>query len=334
VKYRQLGPTDLTVSEVAFGVWSVSTGWWGKVDKSDAIRLLQQSLELGVTFFDTADTYAQGYGEEIVREALGRRRHDIVIGTKFGYDWYSNQEREGHPERPQRWDAEFIRYACEQSLRRLGTDYIDLYQLQNPRIDTIRNDELFRVLDDLVHEGKIRYYGVALGPGIGWKVEGEASMSERLLPTMQIIYSIIEQQPARDFFPMAREHRTGLLARVPHASEILADQFEAQAKVEFDPSDLRAHRKQEWLDTAFRKREKLKFIAEGTGRTLAQAAIQFCLSEPSIAAVLPNIVTEAQIREFAAASDAPPLMPEELAELHRLYDEEFTALEAIQPQRA
>ena len=334
MKYRRLGSTGLSVSEVGFGVWSVSTGWWGKVEKPDAIRLLQRARELGVTLFDTADTYAEGYGEELLREALGKHRHEAVIGTKFGYDWYNNRPREGHRERPQRWDPQFIRYACEQSLRRLGTDYVDLYQLHNPRLETVRNDEVFTTLDQLVQEGKVRYYGTALGPDIGWKAEGDASMSERRVSSMQVIYSIIEQQPARYFFPTAQEQNVGLLARVPHASEILTGQFEEQAKVEFDPSDHRAHRRREWLDQAFRKREKVMFVAQENGRTLAQAAIQFCLSEPAIASVLPNIVNQAQLNEYAAGSEVPPLAPEELAELHRLYDEEFASLEAIQPQRA
>ena len=180
----------------------------------------------------------------------------------------------------------------------------------------------------------MRYYGTALGPDIGWKAEGDASMSERRVSSMQVIYSIIEQQPARYFFPTAQEQNVGLLARVPHASEILTGQFEEQAKVEFDPSDHRAHRRQEWLDQAFRKREKVMFVAQENGRTLAQAAIQFCLSEPAIASVLPNIVNQAQLNEYAAGSEVPPLAPDELAELHRLYDEEFASLEAIQPQRA
>ena len=331
MKYRQLGPTGLTVSEVAFGVWTVSTGWWGKVDKPDAIRLLRDALEAGVTFFDTADTYGDGYGEEIVREALGAHRHEIVLGTKFGYDLQA--PREGHQERPQRWDDEFVRQACEASLRRLGTDYIDLWQLHNPRIDTVLNDGLFALLEQLQTEGKIRHYGIGLGPDIGWKEEGDASMAERHVPSMQIIYSIIEQQPARSFFAGAQEHGTGLLARVPHASEILTDEFTDQPAVEFDPSDHRAHRKREWLDRAFRKRKQVLFIAGETGRTLAQAAIQFCLAEPSIAAVLPNIVRPEQLREYAAASDVLPLEPAELSELNRLYDEEFAALEEIQPQR-
>jgi aryl-alcohol dehydrogenase-like predicted oxidoreductase len=334
LEYRRLGTTDLTVSEVAFGVWSVSTGWWGKVEKPDALRLLRNAVEQGVTLFDTADTYAEGYGEEVLREAFPSDRHQIIIGTKFGYDLDAPRIGGQHRERPQCWDPEFIRKACESSLRRLGTDYIDLYQLHNPRIDTVANDEVFDTLDQLVKEGKVRYYGVALGPDIGWRAEGDASMSERQVPSLQIIYSIIEQQPARDFFPTAHEHKTGLLARVPHASEILTDEFTEQMKVEFDPSDHRAHRKREWLDQAFRKRERVLFIAEETGRTLAQAAIQFCLAEPSIAAVLPNIVRQDQLDEFTTATDVPPLTPDEIVELNRLYDEEFAGLEEIQPQRA
>ena len=111
MRYRRLGQTGLTVSEVAFGVWTVSTGWWGKIDKSDGLRLLQEAHGAGVTLFDTADTYGLGAGEEVLREALGPKRHELIIGTKFGYDWYTHRERTGHQERPQRWDAEFIRYA-------------------------------------------------------------------------------------------------------------------------------------------------------------------------------------------------------------------------------
>ncbi len=332
MKYRNLGATDLSVSEVAFGVWTVATGWWGKVDKPDGIKLLRNAHDLGVTLFDTADTYGLGYGEEILSESLGNVRHDIIIGTKFGYDL--DAPREGpQKERPQNWNPEFVRRACESSLRRLGTDYIDIYQLHNPRLTTIQNDELFSLLDDLRNEGKIRWYGTALGPDIGWKDEGFESMQERKIPLMQVIFSIIEQQPAREFFEMAKHEGTGLLSRVPHASEILTDQFADKSTVEFDPSDHRAHRKREWLDQAFSKREKVLFIAQETERTLAQAAIQFCLSESSIAAILPNIVSQAQLNEYCQATDTPALTSDELSELHRIYDEEFVNLEKIQPQR-
>jgi len=159
-------------------------------------------------------------------------------------------------------------------------------------------------------------------------------MAERQVSSMQIIYSIIEQQPARYFFPTASQHKTGLLARVPHASEILTDEFANKTHVEFDPNDHRAHRHRDWLDKAFQKREKVLFIAGGdTGRKLSQAAIQFCLTEPNIAAVLPNIVRDNQLMEFAAATEVAPLTDDEVSELNRLYDDEFSSLEEIQPQR-
>ncbi len=126
MKYRNLGKTDLKVSEVGFGVWTVSTGWWGKLDERESITLLSQALDLGINFFDTGDTYGEGYGEEILAKALGKQRNNILIGTKFGYDFYTHVEREGHQERPQDFSPSFVRYACEQSLRRLNTDHIDL----------------------------------------------------------------------------------------------------------------------------------------------------------------------------------------------------------------
>ena len=331
MKYRRLGQTDLVVSTVGFGVWSVSTGWWGRIDEPDAVRLLQQAFDKGVTLFDTADTYGLGAGEEVVAKALGPHRHDIVVGTKFGYDWYTHRERTGHKERPQKWEPDFIRYACEQSLRRLQTDHIDLYQLHNPRLETIQRDDVFATLEQLVQEGKIRYYGVAIGPDIGWQEEGEASMRQRKAPAMQIIYNILEQQPAHSFFPIAQEEGTGLLSRVPHASDVLTDQF-VQSPPTFDSSDHRAHRKQEWLDQAMEKRRQVAFLAEGTGRTLAQAAIQFCLAQGTIASVLPNITTPQQLSEYIAAPEAPELSAEELQRLLQLYASNF-GLHQATPQK-
>lgn len=146
MKYRKLGPSDLNVSGVAFGVWTVSTGWWGKMTEDEGARLLQKAHYEGVDFFDTGDTYGQGVGETILSKAFPKSGTDILIGTKSGYDFYTFQARAGHRERPQNFTPDFVRYACEQSLRRLKTDYIDLYQLLNPRMDVIHSDELFAVV--------------------------------------------------------------------------------------------------------------------------------------------------------------------------------------------
>ncbi len=143
MKYRQLPRTDLVLPEVGFGVWTVATTWWGQRSEEEQASLLENALELGITFFDTADTYGEGYGEEVLAKVLGHRRSDITIATKFGYDFYDKAPREGHQERPQKFDREFVIFACEQSLRRLRTDHIDLYQIHNPRITALERDELF-----------------------------------------------------------------------------------------------------------------------------------------------------------------------------------------------
>ena len=321
MKYRTLGTTDLAVSEVGFGVWTVGTNWWGKIEEPEGAKLLLKALDLGVSFFDTADTYGEGYGEEILAKALSKHRHEVVIGTKFGYDFYANVEREGHKERPQNFDPEFIRFACEQSLKRLNTDYIDLYQLHNPRIDAIERDDLFDTLDELVNEGKIRYYGAAIGPDIGWFEEGEAAMRERTVPALQIIYSILEQDPARRFFPIAEEEKTGLITRVPHASGLLDGTYTKDTV--FEPDDHRSHRRREWLEQGLKKLAQLDFLTEHVDATIGKIAIKFALSGTNVATVLPNITNMPQLEEFAAASDIEDLPDDLVNRTMELYDEDF-----------
>ncbi len=329
MKYRKLGSTGLTVSEVGFGLWTVATSWWGAKDDAEGLALLRKAYDLGVTLFDTADTYGNGKGESMLPQALGAVRDKIIIATKFGYDFYANDgKRDGHKELPQDFSPAFVRKALEESLRRLDTDHIDLYQLHNPRIGTIQSDELFATLEDMKQEGKIRHYGAAIGPDIGWEEEGVAAMRDRHVPSIQIIYSILEQDPARTFFPVAEEHNVGLLSRVPHASSLLDGSYDKDKG--FAANDHRAHRKQEWLDMSLKKVEAVDFLyGEGTGRTIGQAAIQFVLARPAISSVLPNMLNEEQLREFCEASDTPPLSDDEQARLEELYPTVFKSEEAL-----
>jgi aryl-alcohol dehydrogenase-like predicted oxidoreductase len=235
--------------------------------------------------------------------------------------------RVGHQERPQKFDQEFIRFACEQSLRRLNSDYIDIYQIHNPRIDALEKDELFEVLEELKTEGKIRYYGVALGPDIGWFEEGEAAMKERQVRSVQIIYSILEQDPAKDFFPIAKDCEVGMLSRVPHASEALTGRYTEVPT--FDESDHRSHRRMEWLREALQKVEQVKFLAgEETGRTLAQAAIKFALYQPTIVSVLPNFTNLDELQHYTDAVDVPDITDSEQSLLDDLWEYNFDLEEA------
>ncbi len=322
MEYRQMPRTELNLSEVGFGVWTVATNWWGKLEDHERASLLENAVEEGINFFDTADTYGEGYGEELLAKVLGHRRKDLVIATKFGYDFYDKTApRVGHQERVQRFDREFVTYACEQSLKRLGTDYIDLYQIHNPRVDALERDELFETLEQLQVEGKIRYYGVALGPDIGWFEEGQTSMTDRQVDSLQIIYSILEQEPAIDFFPIAREHEVGLLSRVPHASNTLTGEYIEIPT--FAEGDHRAHRRAEWLKEALQKVERVRFLELEDSRTLGQSAIQFCLKKPEIVSVLPNFTNLEELKEYTAAVETPPLTDAEQEYLDELWANEF-----------
>jgi aryl-alcohol dehydrogenase-like predicted oxidoreductase len=301
MRYRNLAGTDIRVSEVGFGVWTVSTGWWGEVDDERSVRLLRGAFEKGINYFDTADTYGSGKGETLLADAFGGMRDEVVISTKIGYDFYNHTARRGQQERPQDWSEAFIRFAVEQSLKRLGTDYIDFLQLHNTKMDAIANNRLFDLMDEFVDEGKIRSYGVALGPKIGWLEEGVKAMRERDLAGVQMIYNLLEQDPGR-----------ALMLEGKYTEETT-----------FAKNDHRRHRPKEWLLDGLRKVEQLSFLTESGERTLGQAALKFVLASPEIVSTLPNIYDDEQLDEFAAASDTPDLTEDELTTVIRLYENNF-----------
>ncbi len=343
MRYRRLARTDLKVSEVGFGVWTVSTSWWGVKQESVGVAMLQKGFDLGINFFDTADTYGNGLGETILAKALGNHRDKLVISTKVGYDFYHHTRKEGQEELPQDFSPAYLEFALGESLKRLQTDVIDLYQLHNPRIDVIERAEVFETLERFKRQGKIRCYGVALGPAIAARQadEGKAAI-ERRADLVQIIYNLLEQMLGEQLFPAGRKAGADFLTRVPHASGLLDGTVKKDTT--FGPSDHRYHRvstnekKRLWQEEGLKKVEQLGFLTEGKGRapggvsgaasdsgsrTIGQAALKFILSEPSVASVLPNIYNEQLLEEFTAASDLPNLTPQEISRIQELYASNF-----------
>ena len=321
MKYRNLAETDIRVSEVGFGVWTVSTGWWGEVDEKKSVELMSKAFDAGINYFDTADTYGSGLGETLLADAFGHMRDEVVLSTKIGYDFYNHTARRGQQERPQDWSEKFIRFALEQSLKRLGTDYVDFLQLHNTKMDAVEDDVLFDLMDEFKSEGKIRAYGVALGPKIGWLDEGARAMRERDIAGEQMIYNLLEQDPGRGLVEAARETDTSLIVRVPHSSGMLEGKYDENTT--FGENDHRRHRPKEWLTGGLKKVEQLSFLTESDERTLGQAALKFCLASPEVVSTLPNIYGEEQIEEFAAAPDTPDLTEEELSRVAELYESNF-----------
>ncbi len=341
MKSRTFPGTDLTVSEVGFGVWTVATSWWGDKTDAESIALLRRARDRGITFFDTADTYGNGRGETLLRDAFGRGPEGLVYATKFGYDIYSTEDERpeslrGQRELPQKFDREFIRFACEQSIRRLGVEAIDLWQIHNARFDSVQRDDLWATLEELRDEGKIRCFGVALGPANGWLHEGIGALKHRPIASLQIINNMLEPHPGSDFYPSAREKNVGLLIRVPHSSGMLEGKYTRDTQ--FPPNDHRRHRPRSWLINGLQKLESLKFLTQNREQTLGQAAIKWLLSDPLVCSVLPNIYEAEQLDEFAQAPDLPDLTEDDVRQIEALQaanfgvEEEETRLKGEGPE--
>ena len=320
MRYRRFGKSDLEVSEVGFGVWTLASNWWGEVD--DKQGLLHAALDSGINFIDTAPVYGEGgVGEELLADILKTHRDEIVLTTKCGYDIEADRKWPGQSERPHDWRPESLRAQLEGSLRRLGIECIDLYQLHNTRIDPIRDDALWDELEKFRAEGKIRELGVALGPAIGWVDEGIEAIRDRPIVSLQTVFNVIEQEPGLTFGrePNVPEN-VGLISRVPHASDALSGKVTRDTV--FPKGDHRAHRNRDNMLDNFDKAEALTFLWEGTGRTIAQAAIAGILADPNFTTVLPTCVSVEDVREFAAASDLP-LTADEKGQLDAQWSNNF-----------
>jgi aryl-alcohol dehydrogenase-like predicted oxidoreductase len=322
MRIRRFGDTDLACSEIGFGTWALGSTWWGKITRGEGVNLIARALDLGITFFDTGDVYGSGANEEIVGQALaGVPRDSIQISTKFGYVIEGGRQEHAQGERPQDWSPAQARSALEASLSRLGTDHVDLYQLHNPRMDAIERDDLFAELERLRDEGKIRHYGVALGPAIGWREEGLLAIRERAITSVQTVYNLLEQDPGRDFLEAAAERGIGVMARVPTSSGLLEDKYTVETT--FPPHDHRSHRPREWLIEGLQKVEQLRFLCAEHGITMAQAALKFILAQEAIACVLPTVTTVEELEEWAAASGEPDLSEGDLDRIAALYERNF-----------
>jgi aryl-alcohol dehydrogenase-like predicted oxidoreductase len=324
MRFRTYKNTDLTVSEVGFGLWTISTGWWGKFTEGEAVALMHKAFDLGITLFDAADTYGNGLSEELIAKAFPTQRDEIIIATKIGYDFVTHGEARGRGQReiPQDFSPEAIMRATDAALKRLKTDRIDLLQLHNIRMEQIYDDALWTALDKLKAAGKMRYCGIALGPAIGWLYEGVNCIREREITSVQHIYNMLEQHPGRAMqdAATAADKATMFLIRVTHSSGMLEGKYTAETT--FPAGDHRSHRPRSWLLNGVKKVDQLRFL-ENSDRTLGQAALQWLLADPRVASTLPNIYNEEQLIEFARAPETAVLTAEEIERVNELYANNF-----------
>ena len=289
MRRRRIGSTDLQASEVGLAVWSLVAGEGARSDEA-AAGVLGAALDLGVTYFEATDSDDGGRAEELLGQAVRGHRDEVTVATTVGYDTTPRPWEPAGAEPRHDWSAAFAARALDRSLRRLRLEPIDLWLLHHPTMDAISSDELFELLEAQVGKGKVRHYGVALGPGPGWGDEGAAALQERRVAAVETVYSVAEQSPGRDLAALATETGAGLVVRDP-----LAPRLEAAG------------------------RARLGFLERDRGQTLDQALLRFALADPAVATTLPPVRDRDHLAELAGAADLDPPTPADLdliAELH------------------
>jgi aryl-alcohol dehydrogenase-like predicted oxidoreductase len=321
---RKLGNTDLELSAISLGCWIFGVDWWGHRTQEDCNRMCSFSRDLGITFFDNGDAYGNGRAEELFGRWMRDAKVDrssIEIGGKVGYDFYSDPGEQGsHRERKQDFSPKFVRFSLEQALTRLGTDYIDLYMAHNIKLPQFR-DDLFAELEKLKDEGKIRQWGVSLGPAIGWREEGIKAVAEHGAKAVQTVYNLFEQSPGREFCDVARANQAGVLARVHDNSSILKDKVKIDTEI--GANDHRKFRDDNWKVYGLKKLEKVRPLAAKYGVHVHTLACKWLLMDPVLTSITGTLLDETEIREAVAACDMPDLTRDEMTTLADDYARDF-----------
>jgi aryl-alcohol dehydrogenase-like predicted oxidoreductase len=316
MEYRELGRTGWQLSAISFGGWAIG-GTWGPVDDRESLATLHRAVDLGVNFFDTADVYGDGRSERLLGQLRRERGETLYIATKAG--------RRLDPHTADGYNHQNLTAFVERSLKNLGTDTIDLLQLHCPPTEVYYSPEVFGILDDLVKQGKIRYYGVSVE-----KVEeGLKAIEYPGVQSVQIIFNIFRQRPAELFFSEVKRRRVGILARVPLASGMLTGKMTRDTT--FSPDDHRAFNRQgEAFDrgetfsgvdfqTGLEAVEQLRPLVP-EGMTMAQFALRWILMADAVTCTIPGAKRPAQVEENVRAADLQPLPDATMAEVHEVYD--------------
>ncbi|MEK3861978.1 aldo/keto reductase [Paenibacillus sp. FSL H7-0716] len=292
MRKNRLGQSDLYVSEIGLGCMSLGT------DEAKAISIVHEALDQGINFVDTADLYDEGRNEEIIGKAIRQRRQDVILTTKVGNRRIPGQDGLS-------WDPSkvYIKNAVKDSLKRLQTDYIDLYQLHGGTIeDPI--DETIEAFEELKQEGLIRYYGIS---SIRPNVIREYVKKSNIVSVMSQ-YSILDRRPEEEILPLLAKQGISMIARGPLAGGILSERGRSKAE-------------KNYLD--YSSEELLNLhdqLSQETSdsRNLAQTALHYPLANPSVAVIIPGASSLEQLKSNVMAADVAPLTSEELADIQRM----------------
>ncbi len=317
MEYRPLGRTGWNISEIGFGAWGIGGDAWGSTDDKASLAALNRAIDLGVNFIDTADVYGDGHSEQLIAQVRKERREQIIIATKAG--------RRLNPHTAEGYNRQNLTSFVERSLKNLETEALDLLQLHCPPSEVYDMPEVFGILDDLVKQGKIRFYGVS----VERVDEALKAITYPNVQSVQIIFNMFRLKPAEQFFAAAREHRVGILARVPLASGLLTGKLRPQTQ--FAPND---HRNYNRHGEAFDQGETFSGVDYETGlqavealrplvpqgATMAQFALRWILMFPEVTTAIPGAKNPQQAEDNVHAAALPPLSNETMRRVQEVYD--------------
>ena len=317
MKYRELGNTGMMISEVSFGTWAIG-GAWGETNDEDALSALEYAIDQGVNFFDTADVYGDGHSEELLAKAIAGKEDEIYIATKFC--------RQGDIADPQNYSYETVKSYCEDSLRRLNRDTIDLFQIHCPATEILKEGSVFDVLDQLKEEGLIRHYGVSVES----VEEGLICLEYPNVASLQVIFNMFRQKPLEKLILKAYQQGVGIITRVPLASGLLTGKFTTQTQFAEDD-----HRKFNENGEAFNVGEtfsglgfqkgvelsdQLTWIKEGRP-SMASAALRWILDAKEISCINPGFRNVTQVKQNLEALDTKSFTEDENLKIKNFYKE-------------
>jgi len=308
MRYRSLGNTDLVVSEIGFGTWGLGGTSYGPVDDEESRLALELAFDRGVTFFDTSDLYGDGHSEVVLGRALAEKREAAVIATKVGLLPHSGFYM------PNDFSAERIRSGLEASLRRLGTDYVDLYQLHSPQMDLPNWDDILETLQRLQAGGAIRAYGIsARSPK-----DAVTAINRFGFPAVQVNFNLIDQRAIDDgLLRLCAEKHVGVIARTPLCFGYLSGRLTGEET--FTPGDHRANWPREQLRRWAKAPAVFSPVIRGNERTIVQLALQWCLSESVVSTTIPGMMTRAEVDEDVAVAGMPALTAGEYETIRATY---------------
>ncbi len=314
MNYRNLGLTKLRISEIGFGAWGIggvskNTLSYGITHDSESKNALQQAFELGITFYDTADLYGNGRSERLIGTVFKKRRKDIVIASKVGF---LNSRGD------QDFSIKHLKQSIHGSLKRLQTDYLDLYQLHNPAIDLLeKNEAMIDFLKKLKKAGKIRAFGISLrSPEDGLKAVQTFGFK-----VVQVNFNLVDQRALQSgLFDLCEKENVGIICRTPLCFGFLTGDYSGNEH--FGKQDHRSKWPPKQIKRWAGAYQLFRSGASGKNKqTDAQVALRFCLSYRAVSCVIPGMLTTQHVCENCPASRLGPLTKKERAGIEKIYQE-------------